>query len=86
METETSNETGASNNDKVNDSVTIVWRWDEDVWEGKINGTHYFAVEPTKKGATVYQMKKRVGNFIDLPSVEKAKEYCEVVLAKQYLQ
>ena len=68
---------------KTNFIGSVVWSWDEDVWDGKIDGTHYFTVEPTKQGATVYQMKKRVGNFIDMPSVEKAKEYCEVVLSKQ---
>ncbi len=68
-------------NEKARVEGEVVWRWDEDLWEGSIGGTHYFSIEPTKVGATIYQIKKPVGNFIDAQSVEKAKEYCELVLA-----
>lgn len=59
----------------------LTWVFDSinNTWDGHLGGQVHFVVEPTSKGATIYQLKKRVGNFLDMPSVEAAKEYCEKI-------
>lgn len=64
---------------KLNDMIT--WKKDEihNTEEGWINGTMYFDIE--RIGSTekvrLYQMKKPLGNCIELTNMEEAKKYCE---------
>jgi hypothetical protein len=63
--------------------MEITWKEDKEnnTLEGWIESVMYFDAEKTETGATLYQLRKPLGeNSLDFPSIEAAKEYCEKTL------
>jgi hypothetical protein len=64
--------------------ANVQWRWVNDCWQGTITGVQRFTIEPNGNVATLYQ-DGEAAKGIDFPSVDKAKEFCEKELVKEFV-
>jgi len=70
----------------MSDKKKVEWKLDDGMWEGSCGGEHLFSIEDKGGTATVYQMKKPIGNYRDVRGgLDAAREYCQSVLLPDYL-